>query len=313
MKLLAFADSVRGLDDVSGFLALMEERVGAVEACAAVVAKEVSSVEEKARLGLKRIYVILAERTFPDQAAKVLESLFKEMKPELVVAPATKNGNEVLARLAGRLGIAMLTEVVDVEQREGALAFKRPILGGRALSVEKPSLPACVSVQPRRFQPRRVPERSELVTVEAPGTGYKLIKVEGKARGGVNIEEAQVVVGVGRGFRSKDDLRLAQQLAELLNGALGCTRPIAADYGWLPEDAWIGISGKRIRPKLYLAIGISGAPQHMTAAMDAKVIVAINKDRNAPVFQYADYGVVADLYEFIPVLVNKIRERLRGA
>ncbi len=133
---------------------------------------------------------------------------------------------------------------------------------------------------------------------------------EEKAREAVNIEEAEIVVGVGRGFKKKEDLKLAEELAELLGGVVGCTRPIAADYGWLSEDRWIGISGKKIKPKLYLAIGISGAPQHMSAVMDSKVIVAINKDKAAPIFQYADYGVVADLYKFVPILIKKIRERL---
>ena len=102
---------------------------------------------------------------------------------------------------------------------------------------------------------------------------------------------------------------MAEELAEVLNGAVGASRPIVADYGWLPEDAWIGISGKKIRPKLYLAIGISGAPQHITAAMDSKLIIAINNDKNAPIFQYSDYGIVGDLYKILPILIGRLKEK----
>lgn len=92
---------------------------------------------------------------------------------------------------------------------------------------------------------------------------------------------------------------------------MGCSRPIAADYGWLPEDVWIGFSGKKIRPKLYLAIGISGAAEHMNGVKDAKLIIAINKDGGAPIFTQCDYGVEADLYEFVPILIDKLKQRLQ--
>ena len=118
------------------------------------------------------------------------------------------------------------------------------------------------------------------------------------------------MVGVGRGFKAKEDLDMAFELAKVLGGEVGCSRPIAADYHWLDEDRWIGISGKKIRGKLYIAIGISGAPQHIMAANDVKVIVAINKDKNAPIFEYADYGVVADLYQFLPVFLERLKTRL---
>jgi len=100
-------------------------------------------------------------------------------------------------------------------------------------------------------------------------------------------------------------------LAEALGGEVGCSRPIAADYKWLDEDRWIGISGKKLRGRLYIAVGISGAPQHIMAANDVKVIVAINKDKNAPIFEYADYGIVGDLYQILPILTRRVRE-LRG-
>ncbi|MFN4046557.1 MAG: electron transfer flavoprotein subunit alpha/FixB family protein, partial [Acidilobaceae archaeon] len=136
-----------------------------------------------------------------------------------------------------------------------------------------------------------------------------IVGVRAKELSGVKLEEAEVVVGVGRGFKSRDDLKLAFELAKILGAQVGGTRPIATDFKWLPEDAWIGISGKRIAPKLYIAVGVSGAPQHMSGVSSSKVIVAINKDKTAPIFKQADYGVVADLYKFLPILTSKLRER----
>ncbi|PMP96230.1 MAG: electron transfer flavoprotein subunit alpha/FixB family protein, partial [Nitrososphaera sp.] len=162
------------------------------------------------------------------------------------------------------------------------------------------------TVAPGRF-PAPAPSPSAQLKVGTIGVGAQgpeVLGVEQKRREGVDISSAEIVIGVGRGFRSKDDLNIAFRLAELLGGAVGCSRP----YGWLPEDRWIGISAKKIRPKLYLALGISGAPQHMSGVLDSKLIAAVNKDKNAPIFQYADYGVVGDLYQIVPAMVKRLEE-----
>lgn len=127
---------------------------------------------------------------------------------------------------------------------------------------------------------------------------------------GVKLDEADVVVGGGRGLRKKEDLKLLKELASILGGAWGVTRPLAADYGWAPE--WIGISGASINPKLYIATGISGQPQHTSGIRGSKVIVAINMDSEAPIFKFADYGIVGDLYQIIPKLIEKLKEIKEG-
>ena len=125
----------------------------------------------------------------------------------------------------------------------------------------------------------------------------------------MRLEEAEIIVSVGRGFKSREDLSMAFKLAELIGAQVGCSRPIAADLKWLPEEHWVGLSGKKVRPKLYMAIGISGQPQHLAGIMDSKIIVAINKDPNAPIFKYADYGVVEDLYQLVPKLIERLSRR----
>ncbi|MET1102048.1 MAG: electron transfer flavoprotein subunit alpha/FixB family protein [Pyrodictiaceae archaeon] len=309
MKLLFFAENPGQLADGAGLISHLSKVSGEVEAYALVLGEP----KEHNYKQFKKIYYVLVERFTPEEAAIILDNLYSQLSPDLVAAPATKNGNDIVARISARHDIPMVTEAIEIEKIDGGFKLVRQILAGRAKAVYTAPAPVALTIPLKKFEAENLETGAEVEEVKPPATARtKIVEVKEKIREAVNIEEAEVVVGVGRGFKKKEDLRLAEELAEYLNGTVGCTRPIAADYGWLSEDRWIGISGKKIRPKLYLAIGISGAPQHMAAVMDAKVIVAVNKDKNAPVFQYADYGVVADLYKFVPILIEKIKERLGG-
>jgi electron transfer flavoprotein alpha subunit len=268
-------------------------------------------VEKHTYSVFSRVYAVEAERLTPGQLAELLEGLYAEHQPDLVVGAAVKDATDAGSRLAARQGLPMFTEALSVEVADSGLRVRRQVLGGRAVAVLEAGLPALVTVKPQLWEEKAPAETgAEASALKPPAAVVEEETWEPKKREAVDLETAEIVVGVGRGFRKKEDLALAEELAELLGGVVAASRPIVADYGWLSEDRWIGISGKRIRPKLYIAIGISGAPQHMAAAMDSKIIIAINKDKNAPIFQYADYGVVADLYQFLPVLIKKLRERL---
>ncbi|MEW6490687.1 MAG: electron transfer flavoprotein subunit alpha/FixB family protein, partial [Thermodesulfobacteriota bacterium] len=124
-----------------------------------------------------------------------------------------------------------------------------------------------------------------------------------------DLADARVVVAVGRGFAAEDDLGLARELAEVLGGEIGCTRPLSEEMHWLPDQACIGLSGVQVKPELYLGIGISGQIQHLTGARGAKVIAAVNQDENAPIFGAADLGIVGDLYQVLPALVREMRKQ----
>ena len=127
----------------------------------------------------------------------------------------------------------------------------------------------------------------------------------------VNVEDAEIIVSCGRGFKKKEDIKLIDGLAEVLKGkTIGCSRPIAADLKWLSEDHWIGLSGHKVKPKLYIATGISGQIQHIAGMRDSGIIVAINKDPEALIFKSADYGIVGDLYEVVPKLTAAIKEKM---
>jgi len=254
------------------------------------------------------------ENLIPEQWAKFLIKFYKENEIQYLVSPHTVNNNDIIAYVSAKYNLPMISNATSIKDNDATLIFSRQVLGGRGISyieVEK-SLKLSVTV-PIKVYPRikldkqsLIKEITEIENTKITPKGFEEIK-----KSGFNIENADVVVGIGRGFKSKEDIKLAQDLAEVLNGVIGCSRPIAADYGWLPNDLWIGISSKIIRPKLYIAVGISGAPQHVSGIMDSKIIVAINKDKNATIFKYADYGVVADLYQFLPIFTRKIKENLK--
>ncbi|MEB3816468.1 MAG: electron transfer flavoprotein subunit alpha/FixB family protein [Desulfurococcales archaeon] len=249
-----------------------------------------------------------------DVVFEAVKKLYEELKPSIVAGVSSKNNKDVLSRLAGLYDIPMTTDAYDVEVGDGFVRYKRGALSARAVATEKVPMPAIVLLAPRKYQPAEKKGGGSVeelhVDVEPK---VKVIERQEKVRGGVNLEEAEIIVSVGRGFKKKEDLKLAFELAELLGAQIGCSRPIAADLKWLSEDHWVGLSGKKVAPKLYIAIGISGAPQHIAGITDSKIIVAINKDKSAQIFKHADYGVVADLYQFLPVLIKKLKERMGKA
>ncbi|MFH1921013.1 MAG: electron transfer flavoprotein subunit alpha/FixB family protein, partial [Planctomycetota bacterium] len=151
----------------------------------------------------------------------------------------------------------------------------------------------------------------EVVPVELNLAPPRVTVVERRSKAGedVNLEEAEVVVAIGRGLRSKEDLSIVEALARALRGELGCSRSLSSEHGWLSEERMIGISGKECSPRLLVSVGLSGQIQHTVGIRGSKIIVAINKDRSAPIFEIADYGIVGDLYEVVPKLVEMLHER----
>ena len=142
---------------------------------------------------------------------------------------------------------------------------------------------------------------------EYPST---VVNIQEKPAESVNVEAAEIIVSCGRGLKKKEDIKQVEELAKVLKSAtIGCSRPIAADLKWLSEDHWIGLSGHKVKPKLYIALGISGQIQHIAGMRDSDIVIAINKDSDAPIFKMADYGIVGDIYEVVPLLTNAIKER----
>ena len=245
-----------------------------------------------------------------DLYVDALEQIIRKENPQLFIASSTKRGREITARLAARLDWGAATDCNKVYVENGDLFVERVVFGGKCIAKEKiKQYPFAVSILPGKYEPASLAEKKaevQRIKVELKEPKTKIIERKSKEIAGPRLEEAELIVSVGRGLKSKEDLKIIEELAKTINAVIGCSRPLSADYGWFPT--WVGLSGVKVRPKVYFAIGISGAIQHVAGITDAKIIVAINKDENAPIFEVCDYGIVGDLYEAVPKLIEELRK-----
>jgi electron transfer flavoprotein alpha subunit len=251
-----------------------------------------------------------------DVLSEALRQVVETAEVDTILLASTLRGREVAARLAQKLGAGCITDATNVRFAAGSLIATRYALGGNTLSERViTSTRQVIAVMPQVFQaaPSASSEGSEVIEVplQLVPSAVKTMERRPKLAAGVDVESAEVVICVGRGLDSQADLETVRALAQELGGVVACSRPISHDRHWLPEDQMIGISGKKVSPRLYFGIGLSGQIQHMVAVMGAKVIVAINKDQSAPIFKNSDYGIVGDLYQILPKLTEAIN-RWRG-
>jgi electron transfer flavoprotein alpha subunit len=243
----------------------------------------------------------------------ILHSLITNYKPETVLIGSTRNGKPLAARLATRLQTGCIPDCnrLSVDERN-RLVCERITYGGNAVAkMTFKTKPQIATIPPRTFEKLQPQERSgRIIKFDAKIEESKTEIIETKPLqvSAVRIEDADVIVSCGRGLEKKEDTALLEELAQILNGQVGNTRPLAEDRKWFTE--WVGLSGHKVKPKLYIACGISGVIQHVAGIRDAKVIVAINKDENAPIFEVADYGVVGNLYEILPALKEALKKQL---
>jgi len=251
-----------------------------------------------------------------EEYTSILENIMKEYQSEIALIGSNKNGKELAARLAARLNAGCVMDCTKVYIQDKKLTTERIVYSGNAIAVEQfLSPPQIVTIPSKVFDPlpKNPHHKGEIVKKKFDGehSPLKILNIQDMKSEGVNVEDAQIIVSCGRGFKKKEDIRLVSELADILKGrTVGCSRPIAADLKWLSEDHWIGLSGHKVKPKLYIACGISGQIQHIAGMRDSGVIVAINKDPEALIFKSADYGIVGDLYEILPKLTNAIKGKI---
>ncbi|MGI0085206.1 MAG: electron transfer flavoprotein subunit alpha/FixB family protein, partial [Nitrososphaerales archaeon] len=241
-----------------------------------------------------------------------LEAVFKTAKPDIILVGASKRGKEVAPRLATRLNLGCISDALSLEAKNGGVTAERLVWGGNAISTVASRDGVVVTVPIRANEKASGFSQPKVNLIELlPKTRTtKLVEKREKAKGHVNIKDAESIVSAGRGFKKKEDLSLLEDLASVLNAVIGASRPLTSDLGWMPEDRQVGLSGVTVKPKLYVAVGISGQIQHLTGMRDSKLVVAINNDKNAPIFQECDYGVVGDLYSIVPELTKALRLKL---
>jgi electron transfer flavoprotein alpha subunit len=229
-----------------------------------------------------------------------------------VVCAASAQGKDLAPRIAARLGVALAADITDVGVDGGAVVVTRPVYAGKALlKVKVVSKPAVLSLRPNVFTPVERPKPGIVESVAAAGDGGRVVVkgIKAAAAGALDVAEAPIVVSGGRGLKEPANFKLLEELAQAFGGraAVGASRAVV-DAGWRPHGDQVGQTGKTVSPSLYIAVGISGAIQHLAGMRTAKVIVAINKDKDAPIFKIADYGVVGDLFEIVPALTSEIRK-----
>ena len=250
----------------------------------------------------------------PDGFVAALAQVLEQTGPDLVLFPHTYQTRDYAPALAARLGRVLIPDCIGSKERDGRRVFVRPMFQGKFVADVLPegAAPHFASFQigayradacARGATPAAV--RNMAVEVDAaairqrPETPFK------EAKQAVDLTQAERIVAVGRGIKGEEHLPLAQGLAQALDAELAASRPIC-DSGWLPMDRQIGSSGQTVAPKLYLAVGISGAIQHLVGMKGARTIVAVNKDADAPIFEVADYGIVGDLFEVVPAIVTAL-------
>jgi electron transfer flavoprotein alpha subunit len=229
-----------------------------------------------------------------------------------IVFAASAQGRDLAPRVAARLGVPLAADVTDVVVDGGSVIVTRPVYAGKALLKVKVTVtPAVVSLRPNVFTPVERPKAGAAETAAVSGdAGRVVVKAIKAATGGsLDVAEAQIVVSGGRGLKDPASFKLLEELALAFGGkaAVGASRAVV-DAGWRPHGDQVGQTGKTVSPSLYVAVGISGAIQHLAGMRTAKVIVAINKDKDAPIFKVADYGIVGDLFEIVPKLTEEIRK-----
>lgn len=277
-----------------------------------------STAADAGEHGARRLYCggdISDSLPGPKVAAAVSELVESEGAPGAILIGSTYDGRDIAARLSVRLDRPVLANVVGLYEQDGVLVSEHAIFGGSQDLRARPSggAPGIYVVRAKSFpiEPPGGPP-AELVEVVLPETGSsdaaRVLESRAEQRSGPQLDEASVVVSGGRGLGDAESYGLVEELANLLNGAAGASRAIV-DAGWVPYARQVGQTGKTVKPTVYIACGISGATQHMVGMKGAKNIIAINKDRDAPIFGISDLGVVGDLHKILPRLIETIRSR----
>jgi electron transfer flavoprotein alpha subunit len=285
---------------------------------AAVAGDQVAALAaEAAAYKVEKVYAIehaLLARYTADAYTAAFEQLIRSVNPELVLLPHTYRVRDFAPKLATRFGRVLVSDAVGHRVEDGRPVLVRQLFQGKLNADLRftSAAPNFASIQAGAYRSDSLEAGRGTVESFAPELNASAIRTQPgepfrESQRGVDLTAAAIIVSVGRGIKEKDNIAVVERLAQALGGELAASRPIC-DNGWLPMERQVGSSGQTVAPKLYVAVGISGAIQHLVGMKGSKTIVAINKDENAPIFEVADYGIVGDLFEVVPALVEEIRK-----
>jgi electron transfer flavoprotein alpha subunit len=319
-------------------LAVMEQRGGAWNrmsfetlAAAQQLAKELGATAGAAVIGegvdglaaelaakqLEKVYTVehaLLKDYTPDAYSIALRQLIEHAKPSLLIFPHSYQVRDFLPKLAASLGKVAVSDVVSHRVQNGELVLVRQLFQGKINADVRfaGDAPHFASLQAGAYRADRVAEGSAPVEkfapqIQAADIRTRPLELFRESQRAVDLSAAAIIVSVGRGIKEADNIALVQKLADALGAELAASRPIC-DAGWLPMERQVGSSGQTVAPKMYMAIGISGAIQHLVGMKGSRTVVAINKDPNAPIFEVADYGIVGDLFQIVPELIEAVNK-----
>jgi electron transfer flavoprotein alpha subunit len=331
------ASVVRGVGDGGGVLAILEHQGGAwhrvsletlaaakqmaaamnAPASAAVFGAASSGPGDGLGGGLHRVWAVqhhLLARYTPDAFTSAAEQLIRHASPDIVLLPHTYQVRDFAPKLATRFGQTLISDSTGFRVEPGGPVFVRQLFQGKLNADVRPSGagPYFASIQAGAFRAEEAAAGESPVEAFVPSLDAASIRTRPgepfrEAERAVDLTAAEIIVSVGRGIREKDNIAIVEELAKALGAELAASRPIC-DNGWLPMERQVGSSGQTVAPKVYIAVGISGAIQHLVGMKGSKTIVAVNKDPDAPIFEVADYGIADDLFEVVPALVEAVRK-----
>jgi len=327
MKILVVAEQRQGKWNNTSFETLVAaQQIAAAggTVTAAVVGKGVAGLaEELAAKNVSEVLVVehdLLENYTPDGYAIALKQTIEAAKPDLILFPHTYQVRDFAPKLAAMLGKGMVGDCIGFRKDGDELVFVRQMFQGKTAAdvVFKGAAPWFVSFQSGAFradllEPHpggKAPVNKANIELKPEEIRTKPLELFKEAKSAVDLTQAPLIVAIGRGIKAPENIAQAEAVAKALGAEIAASRPIC-DEGWLPMERQIGSSGQTVAPKLYLALGISGAIQHVVGMKGARTIVAVNKDQNAPIFEIADYGIVADIFEVMPALTEEL-QKARG-
>lgn len=314
MPILVLAEHTNDVLNRSTHSAVTAARELDNEICVLIAGHECDDVAETAAriTGVSKI-LVADDSAYGFHSPENITELLKGMTCEYshIVAPACANSRNILSRLAAVIDVSPVFDVVAIRDFE---VFVRPIYAGNLLhTVQSKDSVKIVTVRTTAFAPADSSTSTALIAT-LPSTGdlglVSVIDQKMTKSDRPELANARVVIAGGRGLKKADDFGLLEDIADLLGGAVGASRPVV-DSGYVPSDCQIGQTGKIVAPELYIAVGISGAVQHLAGMKDSKVIVAINNDQDAPIFDVADYGIIGDLFEVLPEMRSELQARTK--
>lgn len=328
MKIIAFAESIHDSKAGAKFKKVAYEAVHAAsklagdlggEAEALVIGKGVGAIApELGGYGIQKVYAAEDDRLslYSTTAyAKIVASAVESLSADVVIFPASAMGKDLAPRVAAKIEAGLAADCVGLKGEGGDILTTRPVYAGKGqIDIKINSPKKVITLRPNVFSPGAAdgaPASVEKLTPELQDSDFtsRVTGVSIEKAGRPDLTEADIIVSGGRGLGGPENFKMIEDVADLLGAAVGASRA-AVDAGWRPHDDQVGQTGKTVSPSLYVAVAISGAIQHLAGMSSSKYIVAINKDKDAPIFQIADYGIVGDAFEIVPELTDQLKKAL---